>query len=64
MLLGDGVGDVDLELVPVLILGVAHALHVLRVVGMIVDGGHCADLVEAHDEHALVIQIGKAHRPV
>ena len=64
MLLGDGVGDVDLELVPVLILGVAHTLHVLRIVGMIVDGGHRADLVEAHDEHALVIQIGESHGAV
>ena len=46
---------------PVLILDEAHTYHVLGVVGVVVDRGHGAELVEALDEHPLVIEVREAH---
>ena len=54
-------GEIILHVVVVLDPS-AKLLHVLRIVGVIVDRGHGAELVEAHDEHALGIEVGEAKR--
>ena len=40
----------------------AELLHVFGVIGIVVDGGHGAELVEAHDEHALGVEVSEAER--
>ena len=55
MLLRDSIGDRDLILLPILILYEAHTLHLLRIVGIVIYGSHRTDLVEALDEHPLMV---------
>ena len=64
VLLGDLLGDHDLILLPVLILDKAHALHVLGVVGIVVDRSHRTELVEALDKHPFVVKVREAHGPL
>ena len=40
----------------------SQLLHVLRIVRIVVDGGHRAQLVEAFNEHTFRVHIGKAQR--
>ena len=41
---------------------VAVVLEMLRIVGIVVDGRHGRELIEAVDEHALGVEIGEAER--
>ena len=59
VLVGDGVGDVNLELHPVGIFPEAQAFDMGGIVGIVVDGGHGAQLVEAFYQHALGIHVGE-----
>ena len=62
MLVRDGVRNVDLIFHPVGVLREAQSFDVLRVVGIVVDGGHRTQLVEAFDQHTFSIHVGKAQR--
>ena len=64
MLLRHAIGNVNLELVPILVFPVTDALHLLGIIRIIVDGRHRAELVETLDQHSLVVHVGKTHRPV
>ena len=64
MLLWHLIWDEDLVLLPVLILDEAHTLHLLGVIGVVVDCGHRAELVKALDEHPCVVEVCEAHRPL
>ena len=52
------------HLKPVHLLGVAHSLEVLRVVGGIVDGGHRTPEVKILDKHAFLVEVGDSQRPL
>ena len=55
--------DIDLELhVVVIFLPSPQLLHVLRIIGVVIDGGHRTQLVEALDEHSLRVEIREAQR--
>ncbi len=54
-------GNGDAEFYPVSVLAIAHFIHVLRIVWVIVDGSHGAHLVKALHEHTLVIHVREAH---
>ena len=64
MLLWHLIRHEDLVLLPVLILDEAHTLHLFRVVGVVVDCGHRAELVKALNEHPCVVEVCEAHRPL
>ena len=56
-------GYVDLELhVVVVFLPAAQLFHVLWVVGIVIDGSHGAEFVEAEGKHALGVEVGEAQR--
>ncbi len=54
-------GEIILHVVVVLDPS-AELLHVLRVIGIIVYRWHRAELVEAHDEHSLGVEVGETER--
>ena len=60
VLLRDGIGDINLVFHPVSVFPEAQALHMGGIVGIVVDGGHGAQLVEAFYQHAFGIQVGEA----
>ena len=60
MFVGDGVGYVDFEFHPVGVFLESQAFHVCGVVGIVVDGGHGAQLVESFYQHAFGIHVGEA----
>ena len=62
MLLGNAIRYIDLKFMPILILSVSDTLHLLGVIGIIINCSHRTDLIETLDQHTLVI--GKAHRTV
>ena len=64
VLVGHLRGHHQLHFNPVHGLRQAQTLHVLRVIGIIVDGGHGAELVEALGEHAFGVHVGEAQRPL
>lgn len=55
-------GHHHLALHPVYLVGKAETLHVLRVVRVVIDGGHRGELVETVDEHTLGVHVGEAER--
>lgn len=61
-LLGHLVGHCHPVFHPIDILLVAEAFEMARIVGVVVDRGHSAELVEAFDEHPLVIHVAESHR--
>ena len=60
MLVGYGIRNINLVFYPVGVFLEAHAFHVLRVVGVVISGCHCAELVVTFDKHTFRIKIGKA----
>ena len=60
MLIGDGIGYVDFVFHPVGLLLKAQLLHVFGVVGVVVDGGHGAELFKALHQHAFGVEVGKS----
>ena len=62
MLVGYGVGNVDFVFHPIGILLKAHAFQMLRIVGIVINGGHGAELVESFDEHTFGIEICESQR--
>ena len=60
--LGNGVGHFHVEFHPVGLFGEAHAFHMLRIIGVIIDGGHGAYLLEPFDKHSFVVHVGESHR--
>ena len=64
MLLRNAIRYIDLKFMPILILSVSDTLHLLGVIGIIINRSHRTDLIETLDQHTLVIHIGKAHRTV
>ncbi len=59
---GNLVGHGHAEFHPVDIFFKSEAFHMAHVVGIIVYCGHGSHFVEAFDEHAFVIHVGKSHR--
>ena len=62
VLVGYGVGNVDFILHPIGILLKAHAFQMLRIVGIVINGGHGAELVESFDEHTFGIEVCESQR--
>ena len=62
VLVGYGIRNVDFVLHPIGILLKSHALHMLRIVGIVINGGHGAELVESFDEHTFGIEICESQR--
>ena len=61
--LGDFIGDVHLVFHVVIVFFVAtECLHVLGIIGVVVGGGHGAEMVESCCEHAFGVHIGEAER--
>ena len=60
VLFGYGIGHIYLHLHPVGTLAQPEAFHVLRIVGIVVDGGHGRELVKALHKHTLSVHVGKA----
>ena len=52
----------DLELMPVLILHISHAFHVLRIIREIINGRYGSNLIKTIYQHTFVIHIRKPHR--
>ena len=57
-----GIRNVDLVFHPVSFLLKTHTLHVLRIVRIVVNGCHGAELIEAFDQHAFRIEVCEAQR--
>ena len=62
MLLGHAIRNIDLKLMPILILDITHALHLLRVIRVVIDRRHRSQLIETLDQHTLMIHVGETHR--
>ena len=62
MFVGDGLRYVDFVFYPVGIFLETEFLHVYRIVGMVVDGCHGAELVESFDQHTFCVEVGKSER--
>ena len=62
MLLRDSVGHGHLKFHPVGAFFKSHALHVLGIVWVVVDGSHRRQFIEALNKHSLIVHIGKSER--
>ena len=62
VLVGNGVRDIDFVFHPVGVFLEAEFLHVYGIVGVVVDSGHGAELVETFNQHTFRIEIGESER--
>ena len=62
MLFWYSIRNIYLELVPILVFGVSHSLHLCRIVRIIVDCRHSSQLVKTFNQHSLVVQVCESHR--
>ena len=61
-LLGNLFGNLDVEFHPVHVFHESHALELLGIIFVVVDGGISANLVEPHNQASLRIHVGEAQR--